>query len=257
MRSRKIVFAIIVILIIALTIFKYCQNQKKYEEYADEKLNQNFYNVCDYIINSNAVFKNVIENEYIFETDLENLGNTFFAYLRSLYEINDISRRFHEFDFFSANVGNSFNGEYSNFYYRIDDLLSNQNFDGNSTKKYQLNQSDLDVFRQSYEYTSKVVKIIKNHVEYYNMFDIVVIEEEELGRTQLTKAYKEEYLIPWADNNSGGGAMVSINENGTVTETPAEIPKYDYPEQPFIKIKDGEWINVYKEIYLLNIDAIE
>ncbi len=45
---------------------------------------------------------------------------------------------------------------------------------------------------------------------------------------------------------------MSIDENGTAIETPIEVPKYDYPKQPFIRIKDEEWTNVYKEIYLLN-----
>ncbi len=252
MKKKKIVFAIIAILTITLVVFKYCQNQKKYEEYANEKLNQNFYKVCDYIINSNAVLKHAIENEYIFETDLEYLSNAFYAYLQSLHEIDNISKRFYEFTFFSVSIGNNFNREYSIFYYRINDLFENRDFDINSTKKYQLTQGDLDVFRQSYEYTSKVSGSIKDHIEYYNMFDIVVIEEEKLGRTQLMKEYKEEFLTPWADNKSGGGATVSIDENGTVTETPIEVPKYDYPKQPFMRIKDDEWMNVYKEMYSFN-----
>ncbi len=254
---RKILFVIIIILIITLAVSKYHQNLKMYKEYADEKLNWNFYMVCDYIIKSNAVIENAIKNEYIFETDLEYLNSQFPAYLRSLYEINDISRKFNEFDFFSVGTGYDFNREYSRFYSRIDNLFGNREYDAYSTEKYQLSQSDLDVFQQSYEYTFKVVKIIKNHIEYYNMFDIVMIEINETGRTQLIKEYKEEYLDPWPDNKTGSAAMVSTNEDKTVTETPVEVSRYDYPKQPFIRINDREWINIYKEIYLLNIDTIK
>ncbi len=250
---RKILFVIIIILIITLAVSKYHQNLKKYEEYADEKLNRNFYMVCDYMIRSNAVIENAIKNEYIFETDLEYLNSQFPAYLRSLYEINDISRKFNEFDFFSADTRYNFNREYSRFYSRIDNLFGSREYDAYSTEKYQLTQSDLDVFKQSYEYTFKVVTIIKNHIEYYNMFDIV-IETEETGRTQLIKEYKEEYLDPWPDNKIGCASMVSTNKDGTVIETQVEVPRYDYPKQPFIRINNKEWINICKEIYSLNIE---
>ena len=78
MRNRiKILYSIIIILVITLVVSKYHQNLEKYEEYVDEKLNLNFYKVCDYMIISNAVIKNSVENEYIYETDLEYLKSDF------------------------------------------------------------------------------------------------------------------------------------------------------------------------------------
>ena len=254
---RRAVFVIVIILVITLIAFKYNQKQKKYEEYANEKINKNFYIVCDYMIDATATIENAIEKEYIFEKDLEYLNSRFFAYLRSLDEINDISRKFNEFDFFVTNTRYNFNREYSKFYHRIDDLFGKGKYDDNSDVKYQLSQSDLDIFKQCYDYTSKVIDIIRKHIDYYNMFDIVMIEIEETGRVQQIKKYKEEYLEPWPDNKFGSGVIKSINEDGTITEIPREEFRYDYPKQPFIKIKDREWINIYKEIYLLNIDTVE
>lgn len=86
------------------------------------------------MINMNTVIENTIKNKYILESDLEYLDSQYFVYLQSLYEINEISRKFKEFDFSSTDT------------------------------------------------------------------------------------------------------------------------RYDYPKQPFIRITDKEWLNVYKEIYLLNID---
>lgn len=256
MKSRRmVVFVIVIILLIILTVFKYNQEQKKYKEYANEKLNKNFYEVCDYMVDANATIENAIEKEYIFEKDLEYLNSRFFAYLRSLDEVNDISRKFNEFNFFVTNIRDEFNWEYSNFYHRIDDLFGEREYDDNSGGKHQLSQSDLKIFKQSYDYTSKVIDIIRKHIDYYNMFDIVMIEIEETGRVQQMKRYKEEYLEPWPDNKFGTGVIKLINDDGTITEIPREEFRYDYPKQPFIKVNDREWIDIYKEIYLLNIDT--
>lgn len=253
-RNKVILISVITVLIISVT-YNYYQKQKRYEEYANEKLNYNFYQVCDYIIDSNVIIGDIIRKEYVLKTDLESLESRYFVYLRSLDEINNISKKFYEFNFFSVDKAHNLNREYSNFYYRIDDLLKNREYDVYSIQKYQLDNNDLAVIKESYEYTLEVVKIIKDHIEYYNMFDIVIIEDEVSERIQLKKEYKEEYLEPWPDNRTGGGAEVSLNEDGTVTETPIEVPKYNYPEKPFLKVSDKEWINVHKNIYLINIDA--
>lgn len=255
MKTRsKIILSIIIILLVALAVLKSFQNHIKFKEYANEKLNWNFYNFCDSMMNSHAVINNAIENGYIMETDLAYLKNQYFGQLRSLDEINNISRKFKEFDFFSVNKAYDFNREYSSFYYRIDDLFENVEYDPYSIEKYQLSESDLAVFRQSYDYTAEVVGVIKNHMEYYNMFEIVIIENEETGISQLKKEYKEEYLETWPDNKAGGSANVSIDESGTVTETSLEVPRYDYPEKPLIRVNDKEWINTYEKIHLLNLD---
>ena len=257
MKARiKIIFIIIIMLLITLTVSEYYQKQKKYEEYANEKLNGNFHNFCESMMNSNSIIENAIKNEYVLETDLEYLKSQYFFYLQNLQEINDISRKFHRFDFFSVEKARDFNREYSRFYYRINDLFENREYDSYSTQKYQLSRRDLDVFKQSYEYTLKVAGVIKNHIEYYNMFDIVMIENEKTGINQLKKEYKEDYLEPWPDNKVGSASKVSINEEGTVTEKSVEVPRYDYPQKPFIRVNDKEWINIYEKIYLLNIDTV-
>ncbi|WMM25455.1 hypothetical protein RBU61_01985 [Tissierella sp. MB52-C2] len=254
MRNRSKIMPIIVIIlivVITLVLSKYNQKQKRYEEYVDEKLNQHFYIVCDYIINSNAIIENAIENQYIFENDLEYLNHQFYVYLQSLDEINEISMKFKEFDFFSVKKEYDFNREYSYFYYNIGDLFGKQQYDDYSTKKHELSEKDLDVFKQSYEYTFKVVNIIKNHIDYYNMFDIVITETEGEERSHLMQVYKKEYLIPWPDNKGGSEVTMTAIEDGTVTKIPA---RYDYPKKPFISINTEEWISIYKSIYLLSIN---
>jgi hypothetical protein len=255
MRNRsKTISIVVIILLVAITLVlsKYNQNQKKYKEYTNEKLNQHFYTVCDYMINSNAIIENAIKNQYIFENDLEYLNRRFYVYLQSLDEINEISMKFKEFNFFTVSKEYDFNREYSYFYYNIDDLFGKEQYDGYSMKKYELSERDLDVFKQSYEYTNKAVNIMKKHIEYYNMFDIVFMEIEGEERNHLMKVYKKEYLIPWPDNKGGSEVTMTAIEDGTVTEIPA---RYDYPEKPFISIDSQEWINIYKDIHLLNINS--
>lgn len=255
MKARsKIIYIIVIILLVTLIVNKYYQKQQKYEEYVNEKLNWNFYKICDYMMNSNAIIENTVENGYILQSDLEYLKDQYFYYIRSLDEVNDISRKFYKFNFFSVEKLHNFSREYSSFYYRIDDLFENKEYDAHFTLKHQLTNSDLDVFRQSYEYTSRVVGVIKNYIEYYNMFDIVIIEDKATGINQLKKEFKEEYLELWPDNKVGSSVEMSINEDGTVVETSAEVPRYDYPQKPFIRVKSKEWINILKEVHSLNIN---
>ena len=103
MKARsKIIYIIVIILLVTLIVNKYYQKQQKYEEYVNEKLNWNFYKICDYMMNSNAIIENTVENGYILQSDLEYLKDQYFYYIRSLDEVNDISRKFYKFNFFSV-----------------------------------------------------------------------------------------------------------------------------------------------------------
>lgn len=134
------------------------------------------------------------------------------------------------------------------------DLFAEESLENTTDELRYLTDDELEVLKESYEYSKKATKIIKDHFEYYKTFEYKIsITDKYTGKDAyyFDKVYFEEYLIPWPDNRSGGGGSSSTDNS---VHKVKELPRYDYPENPMIHVTDTNWIEVLKGLYELNIN---
>jgi hypothetical protein len=249
MKRKLIILTVIIVLIFATFLFlKYSEETKKYKDYADFKLNTYLPRVCDNTIEMNLIIEKAINQSYITEKELIQLKSLYDPYYKSFVEYMLLAEITKGYDFReSHNINRNYKVifEYSDFFHRIYNL-----FDNKEESAYQLNKNELKVFKKSYEYTSEVSKIIKENIEYYDMFKIEIIYDED--NISFVWNIKEEYkgTLPSNSNNAGGTVFKDKND------IPLKIDKYILPEKPYFDSSDDRWVELLKEIQKLNREEL-
>ncbi len=148
----------------------------------------------------------------------------------------------------NINRGYKVISEYSDFFHRIYNLFDYK--EGSRVLVHQLNKNEIEVFKKSYEYTSKVSEIIKENIKYYDMFKIEIVDNE--NNISFVWNVKEEYKSTLPSNSTMAGGTVSKDGN----DKPLKIDKYILPEKPYFDSSDDIWVELLKEIQKLNREEL-
>lgn len=252
MKRKLIVLTVIIVLISTLFVFlEYNEETKKYKDYADVKLNMYLPSVYNNMIKMNLIIEKAINQSYITERELIHLKSLYDPYYKSFVEYMLLAEITKGYDFReNHNINSEYKiiSEYSNFFHRIYNLFDNKK--DSIVSAYQLNKNELKVFKKSYEYTSEVSKIIKENIEYYDMFKIEIIYDED--NISFVWNIKEEYksTLPSNSNNAGGTVFKDKNDKSL------KIDKYILPEKPYFDSSDDTWVELLKKIQKLNREEL-
>jgi hypothetical protein len=249
-KIKKITLMAVIIFIFIFVIYKiYAEHNNRYKSYINSMINSSVYNTCDSLIEMNAIIEKSTEKEYILKSEIITLNSLYQKYLNSFSDYDNLCKYLRDYTFSDVDERYLFNHEFTEFYNRIERLFDINNL---TEDKYLLDKLQLAEIQESFNYSSSAVKIIKGNMDYYNTFDISIMEEEtEQGiMINIKQVYKEEYLKNWPENVGGQGAQVS-SEGSTASSKENER---DYPEKPYLTEKDSAWFLIIQELKQLNMD---
>ncbi len=252
MKRKLFILAIIVIVVsVALFAFKRNQAYNNYKDYADFMLNRNLPDVCQNMIEMNAIIEKSIEEGYISEIERLKLKQSYDIYIRSFFRYIELVEKTKDFTFqgsYRISDDYKIGSEYSTFFYRIDELFADRA--RTDATGYTLTSAELDVFKQSHDYTAKVSEIIKQKIDYYNMFNLEQVTIE--NTISYVWRVKEEYKRPIPPNV----AMGSAEESADGSTKTAELDNYLAPEKPYFNSADDTWLELLKAIQMLNREKL-
>lgn len=251
MKKRLILTtAVILVLVAVVVILYFAKDYFACRRYTENMLNRSVYGTCDNITEMNAMLEKIVGQGYVFETELLVLDQSFSAYINNFYDYVNLTEQMKKFRFGAADDSHEYTFENSDFFYRVRNLYEQTAYQI-SDNKFILTEKQLEAFQAALQYTETAVGIIKQNIDFYHTYDIILREEqtEEGIMLHLEHKFKEEYLIPWKENRTGAAATTS--SDGTMT--PVEVPPYDYPTKPWLTIRDDSWYLIMKELKQLNI----
>ncbi len=255
--KRKIftaAIAIVIVIVIVSTTFlvlRCNEENKPFKKYADFTLNSTLPDVCENMIEMNVIIGQALKTGYISESELTNLRTSFDIYIRDFYqliELFEITKDFKFHETYKRSDDYKIGFEYSNFFYRIDELFADK--EKSDAAGYQLTATERAVFEQSYDYTSKASEVIKQKIEYYNMFNVEPVSID--GAVSYAWRVKEEYKQPIPPNMAMAGAEVSSDGSAENVELDAALA----PEKPHFDLADSHLLELLKEIKLLNREKL-
>ena len=200
-KKLLILIAVLVLLTVIVLYKKYSDEMNKYVEYVDFRLNICLNSVCDNILRMECIIQKVTDTGYMLESELEALHSSYNVYFKNIIMILDIAEILRDYNFQESNLINrdyKFVFEYTDFFHRIDDLFGNRDYKRIPSQKYYLNDNELKVFEQSYEFISKAAQIVKKNFDFYNIYKTKIIEKETGKGTIITFDYelREGYEEP-------------------------------------------------------------
>ncbi len=252
MKRKLFILAIIVIIVFAAFFaFKRNQAYNNYKNYADFMLNRHLPAVCQNMIEMNAIIEKALEKGYISEIELTALKRSYDIYISSFHRYVELVEYTKDFTFqgsYRKSDDYKIGFEYSKFFRRIDELFADKA--RSDATGYTLTAAELDVFKQSHNYTAKVSEIIKQKIDYYNMFNLEQVTIE--NTISYAWRVKEEYKQPMPPNMARGAAEVSVDGS---TKT-VELENYLAPEKPHFDSAEDTWLELLKEIQKLNREKL-